>query len=376
MHRLAQSSAKQACNTGPHPNYRTRMSLLEQRLANDLQDIQSGILRLGRGVHKALSHAVQGLLTGNKALSYQTVLGDHPVNREVDALNLKCHRFIAKHLPSAGHLRFISSSLRIIILIERLGDYAVTISREAAQLDSPLQGSFKTDLEKMGSDALEMLEQALTSYGNQDAALAEATSGMARKVDRDYVLAYSDLLVPEGANLSRSDQFGRLVIIRQIERVSDQAKNLCEEVVFAETGETKQRRRYRLLFLDSKDDGATQMAVAICRKYHTDRIQADSMGSKPADAIRSDIRQLCEERGFDLSGLDPSNTYQDKANWAGHDVVITIDSDISDYVDRLPYGLVPIRWDLPSDALLESTFQVISGQVDDLVHLVRGPATS
>ncbi len=376
MHLPARSSAPQACNPGPHPNYRTRMSLLEQRLANDLQDIQSGILRLGRGVHKALSNAVQGLLTGNKTLSYQTVLGDHPVNREVDALNLKCHRFIAKHLPSAGHLRFISSSLRIIILIERLGDYAVTISREAAQLDSPLQGSFKTDLEKMGADALEMLDQALTAYENQDASLAEETAGMARKVDRDYVLAYSDLLVPDGASLSRSDQFGRLVIIRQIERVSDQAKNLCEEVIFAETGETKQRRRYRLVFLDSKDDGATQMAVAICRKYHADRIQADSMGSEPADAIRSDVRELCEERGFDLSGLDPSSTYQDEANWTGHDVVITIDSDISEYVDRLPYGLVPIRWDLPLDAPLESTFQVISGQVDDLVHLVRGPATS
>ncbi len=42
------------------------MSLLEQRLANDLQDIQSGILRLGHGVHKALSNAVNGLLTGDK----------------------------------------------------------------------------------------------------------------------------------------------------------------------------------------------------------------------------------------------------------------------------------------------------------------------
>ncbi|MDE2995322.1 MAG: hypothetical protein OXT73_01080, partial [Bacteroidota bacterium] len=321
------------------------MSLLEQRLANDLQDIQSGILRLGRGVHKALSQATTGLLTGDKALSYRTVLGDHPINREVDTLNLKCHRFIAKHLPSAGHLRFISSSLRIIILIERLGDYAVTISREAAQLDSPLQGSFKTDLEKMASDALDMLEKSLNAYENQDASLAEETAGLAKKVDRDYVLAYSDLLVPEGGNLSRRDQFGRLVIIRQIERVSDQAKNLCEEVVFAETGETKQRRRYRLLFLDQKDDGMTHMAVALCRKYHADRIAADSMGASPADAIRTDVRELCEHKGLDLSGLDPSGLYKNVSLWANHDVHVTINSDISDYVAELPYGVVPVRWD-------------------------------
>jgi len=352
------------------------MSLLEQRLANDLQDIQSGILRLGHGVHKALSNAVNGLLTGDKTLSYRTVLGDHPVNREVDALNLKCHRFIAKHLPSAGHLRFISSSLRIIILIERLGDYAVTISREAAQLEVPLQGSFKADLEVMAFDALEMLQKALMAFENDDNELATATTNMARKVDRDFVLAYSDLLEADGEPLSRSDQFGRLVIIRQIERVSDQAKNLCEDVIFAQTGETKQRRRYRLLFLDEHDDGVTQMAVAICRKYHSDRIQADSMGLQAAEKIRPDVRELCESKGFDLSGMDPSSTYKNETSWSDHDVVITINSEISEFVSPLPYGVVPLRWDLPTDSPLESTFQVLSGQVDDLVHLVRGPATS
>ena len=152
----------------------------------------------------------------------------------------------------------------------------------------------------MASDALEMLAQALKAYELQDANLAAETAKLAKKVDRDYVLAYSDLLVPEGGNLSRIDQFGRLVIIRQIERVSDQAKNLCEEIVFAQTGETKQRRRYRLMFLDAQDDGMTHMAVALCRKYHADRIQADSMASQRADAIRADVRELCENKGLDL----------------------------------------------------------------------------
>ena len=351
------------------------MSLLEKRLANDLQDIQQGILRLGRSVHKALSHATEGLLNADHSLSYRTMLGDHPINREVDALNLTCHRFIAKHLPSAGHLRFISSSLRIIILLERLGDYAVTVSREATQLDAPLEGSFKTDFETMATDALSMLDKALQAYETQDAEKALETVGLARRVDRDYVLAYSDLLIPEGALMSRKDQFSRLVIIRQIERVSDQAKNLCEEIVFACTGENKQRRRYRLLFLDTKDDSTTQMAVAICRKYHSDRIQADSMGAHPAGEIRDDVRALCDARGLDLSGLDPSPLHSDAAAWSNHDVLVTFDSDISAYLDHVPYGVVPVRWDMPSGASIETMFQVVSGQVDDLVHLVRGPAT-
>ena len=352
------------------------MSLLEKRLANDLQDIQSGILRLGHAVHRALANATQGLLSGDRTISYQTILGDHPINREVDALNLKCHRFIAKHLPSAGHLRFISSSLRIIILIERLGDYAVTISRESVQLGTPVHGTFKDDLETMASDALGMLMQSLTAYERQDVALAQETAGLAKGVDRDYLLAYSDLVESSGSNMSRSDQFARLVIIRQIERVSDQAKNLCEEVVFAGTGETKQRRRYRLLFLDTSDDGPTHIAVAVCRKYHADRIQADSLGAHPASSIQEEVRVLCEQRGLDLSGLDPSGLYEDPALWSGHDVLVTINSDITDYLDTVPYGVVPVRWDIPADASVDTIFQVMTGHVDDLVHLVRGPATS
>ena len=350
------------------------MSQLEQRLARDLDDIRSSIHRLGIAVHEGLSKAVEALVTGDSRLSYQVILGDHPVNREVDALNLKCHRFIAKHLPSAGHLRFISSSLRIIILIERLGDYAVTISRESVQMKSTPSGDFKNDLEKMAGDALTMLHRSLTAYSSQDPELATSTSKLASSVDRDFLVTLSDLLGQDMDLLTRSEQFARLVIVRQIERVADQAKNLCEEVVFSSTGKTKQRRRYRLLFLDAEDNAATQIAVALCRKLHADRISSSSLGKTPAEAISRDIQNLCEERGLELSGQDPSGIYSDSEHWRDHDVLITLNSDIADYCSELPYGVVPIRWDLPLDAGAEQVFHFISDKVDDLVHLVRGPS--
>ena len=67
----------------------------------------------------------------------EVVLGDLVVNRRVRKLDSKCHAFVARHLPSAGHLRFVSSVLRLSIALERVGDYAVIIARELAQLESP-----------------------------------------------------------------------------------------------------------------------------------------------------------------------------------------------------------------------------------------------
>ena len=55
----------------------------------------------------------RALLTLDRDLAYATVLGDKPINREIRELDRLCHAFVARHLPSAGHLRFVSSVLRL-----------------------------------------------------------------------------------------------------------------------------------------------------------------------------------------------------------------------------------------------------------------------
>ncbi len=351
------------------------MSHYEQRLEHDLTDIRSSISRMGEAVQLNLANSISALFSKNRDLAYNTILGDHPVNREMEALNLKCHRFIAKHLPSAGHLRFISSSLRIIILLERIGDYAVTISKEAAHVRRGLKGQFRDDAAKMADDAQKMLKKALGAYEDQNAEKALATIKLAKKVDRKFFLAYSDLVEEDDDRLSTSELFSRLVVIRQIERVSDQAKNLCEEIVFSETGKTKKRRKYRLLFLDEKDDSATQLAVAICRKYHGDRIKAFSAGSNPSSELSQATKDLCDERGLDTSGLDPSSVDTESEYWANADVFVTINFNVDDYGGSLPYDAAAVKWDLSDTDSAESVFHDLSDKVDDLVHLVRGPVT-
>ena len=54
-------------------------------------------------------------------LAYLTVLGDNPINRNSRKLDSLCHAFIARHLPSAGHLRLMSSIVRVNVALERIG---------------------------------------------------------------------------------------------------------------------------------------------------------------------------------------------------------------------------------------------------------------
>ncbi len=121
------------------------MSHYEERMQRDLDEIRDRVAEIGSQVETAVRSAVEALLSRDVAAAAEIVLADHSINRatrEVDAL---CHVFVARHLPSAGVLRTISSVLRLTVGLERVGDYAVTIGRETAQLDSAVPETIAKD---------------------------------------------------------------------------------------------------------------------------------------------------------------------------------------------------------------------------------------
>ena len=75
------------------------------------------------------------------------------------------------------------------------------------------------------------------------------------------------------------------MVFNRLDRVSDQAKNICEETIFAVTGETKEPKVYRVLFVDEKNDGYSQMAEAFARKAFPDSGRYASAGWKPAKSV-------------------------------------------------------------------------------------------
>ena len=118
------------------------MSHFEERLEADLAGIRDWVWQLGGDVEQALRNAKQALLLHDEDLAYNTVLSDNPINRKSRACDRMCHAFIARHLPGAGHLREIAATIRVNVALERIGDYAVTISREAVQLKQALPKIF------------------------------------------------------------------------------------------------------------------------------------------------------------------------------------------------------------------------------------------
>jgi phosphate transport system protein len=170
------------------------MSRYEQRLEADLTDIRQRVAALSDWVETAFSDAIHALLTGNRQLAYATVLRDARINRNVREIDRKCHSFIARHLPSAGHLRVMSATLRAVLQFERIGDYAVIIAREGVQLSSPPSGAIAREVDLMSSHALRMLRQALAAFKESNASAAQATRDMGEQFEGKLDAIYADLM--------------------------------------------------------------------------------------------------------------------------------------------------------------------------------------
>ncbi len=345
------------------------MSHYERRLQADLQAIRERVAALGAAVQKAVADAVVALLAGDRAASYSLALHDLPINRDTRALDAACHAFVARHLPAAGHLRFVSSVLRLSVGLERIGDYAVTICREAVQLSKPPPDRIAADIRVLAEAAGSMLGDAIHAFVSGDAELARDTRRHATSIDRTYDEVFADL-VGEGSARPLADLFALLAVLSKLERVSDQAKNVCEEAVFAVTGRTKPPKVYSILFLDADNALYSQLAEAIARRSFPCSGSYSSAGVAPAERVSPELGVLAETLSLDAGGARPKALAMAKDALAGHHVIVGLNLDPVDHVTAMPFATVALRWDLPETPA--DAARALNAKVSDLMVLMRG----
>jgi phosphate transport system protein len=356
------------------------VSHYEERLQHDLDNIRERFRTTGAHVVTAVENATRSLLTFDQALASRTILGDMPINREIRELDRLCHFFVARHLPSAGILRFISSVLRLTIAVERIGDYAATMARQVVQLSAPLPERVRADIELMSEQSVPMLQQSLEAFVDGNAELARGTKAMAGQVDHSFDRVFADLL-REGEKQSREleDLFAMLIVFNRLERISDQAKNICEETIFAATGETKEPKVYRILFVDDANALWSPLARAIARKAFPESGVYESAGWSPAEALSPLFPGFCEEKGLDASGVQPRPIPTLHEEIDDFHVIVNLGTGLRERLADHPFKTILLDWDLlpkggaeVDQETLEATYKKISFQIRELMETLRG----
>jgi len=357
------------------------MSHYEQRLENDMQVIRTKVSDMAEKVSTAVDDAMHAVQTGNHKLASATIIGDHEVNRRMREIDKLCHGFIALHLPSAGHLRLLSSVIRANIELERVGDYAVTIAREAVQLSAPPSGLMSRELERVATATQLMLRQSITAFKTGNAEMARSTMVMEEQMTHDLDIVYAELMENEDKDAVK-DLLAIFVILTQLKRVADQAKNLCEETVFAVTGDTKAPKVFNILFIDEDNSCQSRMAEAIARKNFPGSGKYSSGGRNPASELNPQMQAFLSQRGVDLGDTAPASIDLSNKSIAERHIIVSLQGPAKSYLDSIPFHTTTLDWDVGaapagvedalSDQRIEEMYRDIAVRVSDLMEALRG----
>jgi len=186
-------------------------------------------------VQSQLNKAKEAMVNFDKDLAREVLVKEKRVNSFELKIDRDCENIFALHCPVAIDLRFLLAALKINTNLERIGDIAAGVARYV--VESPVNfdaaGLESTSIIRMYDEAINIVTDTRTAFENEDTALARSI------FKRDEVL---DVINRSATNtigeLIKSDISGlnealfMLSIIRKLERIGDQSKNIAEEIIF------------------------------------------------------------------------------------------------------------------------------------------------
>ena len=349
----------------------------EERLQRDLNWIQELVGVVGQAITQAIDDAVHAVMNVDKDLAAQTVIGDYTINRQTRELDRLCHAFVARHLPSAGHLRYVSAVLRLTIALERIGDYAATIARTAAQLSTQPSPVVARDLEMMSEHARRMLVEALRSFQQRDVQLANATLAAAAQFTRYFDKVFADL-VKEGDTHTRPthELFALMATFNRLERVIHQAKNLCEETIFVATGKQKGEKTFQILFVDAANTGASLLAEHFTRKAFPQSGRYRSAGWQPGEEVDPAWLRFAQTVGLDLAKAWPTALATLQPQFDDYHLIVGLGRDCRTHVGKVPFHTVMLAWDVDAAAEPEVAYRQLTPRIRELMERLRGEQAS
>ncbi len=199
----------------------------------ELKELKEKILFIGGVVENMIASSMRALIRRDGGLAREVIETDPRVDAaelEVDHL---CLNILALRQPAASDLRFLTTALKIVTDLERIGDLAVNISERAIELNEEPQLKPYIDIPRMGSAATEMVHRALDAFVGRDPAQARSVLEADDAVDQLNVQIFRELLtymIEEPRNVSRAMRI--TFIAKYLERIGDHATNIAQMVIF------------------------------------------------------------------------------------------------------------------------------------------------
>jgi phosphate transport system protein len=358
---------------------------LEATLQRDIDLIRGKIQEMARRCEQALNTCLKALQESNRQLAYSVILRDRYIDELEKQVDRLCLEFIIRQQPVAGHLRFVYSTIKINAELERIGDYAESIARQILKLAKYDLKAFHPQFVEIANLSIPMLHASVQAFIEQNAELARKSMAIEDEVDvLRHKINAAILKAQSESRIPLEALTPLMTVARRLERVSDQAKNICEEVLYICTGESYKHQgteATRILFVDQTNSSVSQMAEAVANSFGQPRLVFTSAGIDPKP-VEPTLIEFLKQKGIEMRRA-VSKSIQQVPNLEHYQVVVVFDPEVKKSLPELPSKLVTLEWAVkdPSaaggsatdlKAAYESTYRFIQEHITDLSEAILG----
>lgn len=334
---------------------------------------------------RALLDCMTALAERNRQLAYSVIIRDQRVDELEKEIDRLCLEFIVRQQPVAGTLRFAYATIKLNAELERVGDYAESMARQILMLCS-IDVEVPLDrFREMAGRAIPMFHGAVEAFLTQDVELAKESMEADEAVDKLRHQLNAELLGLRQENRIPLEALAPLMtIVNRLERVGDQAKSICQEVLYMCTGEYLKHTGsevFRLLFVDEHNACRSQIAEAIGNALGQPKFVFSSAGLD-RQSIDPHTVSFLRDKGLDISRH--STKAVDQVPHLDHyQIIVALSKEAARVFPPPPTKAVCLDWSTrdPSTvsgspeevrAAYEDTYQFLRAHIHDLVEAILG----
>ena len=209
---------------------------MRNKFDHQLEKLNLELITMGALCEDAISASVKGLLDDNDELCQKAVSTEEEINRKERDIESICMKLLLEQQPVARDLRVISSALKMISDMERIGDQAYDIA-EIAKFIKNSNVKSRVHIKEMAAAAIKMVTDSVDSFVKKDIELARAVMDYDDKVDNLFYCIKDELVQLISEDRANGEFcIDLLMIAKYLERIGDHAVNIAEWVEYSITG--------------------------------------------------------------------------------------------------------------------------------------------
>ncbi|MBQ8856616.1 MAG: phosphate signaling complex protein PhoU [Lachnospiraceae bacterium] len=211
---------------------------MRNRFDRQLKKLNDELIEMGSMIEKSIEKSLVALVTQNVDKAKDVIAFDAEIDRQEREIESLCMKLLLQQQPVARDLRLISSALKMITDMERIGDQSADIAELALMMsDKPYIKDLK-HISQMGQETMVMVVTSVDAFVEKDLEKAKKVLEHDDIVDRLFDEVKAELIGMIHENKEIGEQATDLLMVaKYFERIGDHATNIAEWVIYSITGE-------------------------------------------------------------------------------------------------------------------------------------------